>query len=226
MLDQLTVLLNLTDTGQPHGVKALENILVIAMFRCPSMLHGEALYLFKTDNNALLVRRVAHGLLCFDLNSEFGKQGIIFRGEFFRDCCVNGRNSVSMARKGPFMSKTQPFKRHRFPAVVILRAVRMYLRYPLSYQDVTDLLAERGLDVDRSTVFRWVQKFGPELSKRSERHLSRASLNWHVDETYIRVAGKWRYLWRAIDSNGQLKHLAFMLIHTLPYRRSSSIHQG
>jgi len=102
------------------------------------------------------------------------------------------------------MPSKQPFKRHRFPADVILCAVRMYLRYPLSYQDVADLLAERGLGVDRSTVYRWVQKFGPELSKRTERHLKRASLAWHVDETYIRVGGKWRYLWRAIDGNGQL----------------------
>ena len=70
----------------------------------------------------------------------------------------------------------------------------MYLRYQLSYQDVADLLAERGLDVDRSTVFRWVQKFGPEIAKRTEKHLRRASLNWHVDETYIRVCGKWCYL--------------------------------
>jgi len=80
----------------------------------------------------------------------------------------------------------------------------MYLRYPLSYQDVADLLAERGVDLDRSTVFRWVQKFGPELAKRTERHLRRSSLDWHVDEIYIRVGGKWRYLWRAIDANGQL----------------------
>ncbi len=71
-------------------------------------------------------------------------------------------------------------KRHRFPSLIILCAVRMYLRYPLSYQDVTDLLGERGVNVDRSTVFRWVQKFGPELAKRLESHLRRASLNWHV----------------------------------------------
>lgn len=102
------------------------------------------------------------------------------------------------------MPSKQPFKRHRFPAAIILCAVRMYLRYPLSYEDVADLLAERGVDVDRSTVFRWVQKFGPELSKRTEKHLSRASLNWHVDETYLRVGGKWRYLWRAIDADGRL----------------------
>jgi IS6 family transposase len=80
----------------------------------------------------------------------------------------------------------------------------MYLRYPLSYQDVADLLAERSLDVDRSSVFRCVQKFGPELSKRTEKHLTRASLDWHVDETYIQVGGKWRYMWRAIDPNTQL----------------------
>ena len=80
----------------------------------------------------------------------------------------------------------------------------MYLHYPLSHQDVADLLGERGVDVDRSTAFRWVQEFGPELAKRAERHLPRSSQNWHVDETYVRVRGKWRYLWRAIDENGQL----------------------
>ena len=79
------------------------------------------------------------------------------------------------------MPSKRPFKRHRFPVAIILSAVRMYLRYPLSYQGVADLLAERGLDVDRSTVFRSVQKFGVELSKRAEKHLSRASLNWHVE---------------------------------------------
>ena len=78
------------------------------------------------------------------------------------------------------------------------------MRYPLSYQDVVDLLAERGINVDRSTIYRWVIKFGPELTKRTEKHLRRASVDWHVDETYIRVGGKWRYLWRAVDANGQL----------------------
>ncbi|MEP1535490.1 MAG: IS6 family transposase [Paracoccaceae bacterium] len=102
------------------------------------------------------------------------------------------------------MRRKQPFKRHRFPALIILSAVRMYLRYPLSYQDLADLLGERGVDVDRSTVFRWVQKFGPELAKRTESHLRRASLNWHVDETYIRIGGKWSYLWQAIDTDGRL----------------------
>ncbi|MEP3299248.1 MAG: IS6 family transposase [Pseudoruegeria sp.] len=77
-------------------------------------------------------------------------------------------------------------------------------RVPFSYQDVVDLLSERDLNGDRPTVFRWVLKLGPELSKRTEKHLSRSSQNWHVDETYIRGGGKWCYLWRTIDVNGQL----------------------
>ncbi|MEL7389112.1 MAG: IS6 family transposase [Pseudomonadota bacterium] len=96
------------------------------------------------------------------------------------------------------------FRHHRFPKEIILCAVRWYLRYPLSYQDVVDLLAERDVVVDRSTVYRWVQKFGPELTKRTEKHLRRARVDWHVDETYILVGGKWRYLWRAVDANGQM----------------------
>jgi IS6 family transposase len=102
------------------------------------------------------------------------------------------------------MVRKSPFKHHRFPPEIILCAVRWYLRFPLSYQDVVDLLAECDVAVDRSTVFRWVQKFGPELTRRTETHLRRASVDWHVDETYIRVDGKWRYLWRAVDANGQM----------------------
>lgn len=80
----------------------------------------------------------------------------------------------------------------------------MYLRYPLSYQDTADLLAERGIHVDRSTVYRWVRKFGPLIAAGIERRRQWVGLNWHVDETYIRVGGKWRYLWRTIDRQGHL----------------------
>jgi IS6 family transposase len=102
------------------------------------------------------------------------------------------------------MSRGSPFKHHRFPRDVILCSVRWHLRYPLSYQDVADLLEERGITVDRSTVYRCVQKFGPEITRQTEKHLHRASLDWHVDETYLRVGGKWRHLWRAVDANGQM----------------------
>lgn len=97
-----------------------------------------------------------------------------------------------------------PFKHHRFPPDVILCAVRWYCRFALSCRDVRDLLSERGIDVDASTIHRWVRKFGPEIAKRSFKHRSWRGLNWHVDETYIKVGGKWRYLWRAVDQCGQL----------------------
>lgn len=102
------------------------------------------------------------------------------------------------------MSKRNPFKRHRFPPEVILLAVRWYCRYPLSYRDVRDLLAERGVQVDPGTINRWVVKFGPEIAKRSFKHRSWRGLTWHVDETYVRVGDRWRYLWRAVDHRGQL----------------------
>ncbi|MEM6637440.1 MAG: IS6 family transposase [Pseudomonadota bacterium] len=105
------------------------------------------------------------------------------------------------------MPRKSPFKHHRFPREVILCAVRWYLRYRLSYQDVADLLVGRGVTVDGSMPYRWFQKFIPELTKCNDGHLRLAGVNWHVDGTYIRVWGKWRYLWRAIDANGQMVDL-------------------
>lgn len=99
--------------------------------------------------------------------------------------------------------RRDPFRGHRFPRDIILLAVRWYCRFPLSYADVRDLLAERGNSVDRATIYRWVQKFGPEIAKCARSHRSWRGLNWHVDETYVRVGGKWRYLWRAVDQHGQ-----------------------
>ena len=96
------------------------------------------------------------------------------------------------------------FKHHRFPSDVILMAVRWYCRFPLSYRDVRDLLAERGIVIDAATIYRWVQKFGPEIAKRAFKYRSWRGLDWHVDETYVRVEGKWRYLWRAVDQHGRL----------------------
>lgn len=102
------------------------------------------------------------------------------------------------------ISRRSPFKHHHFPREIFRCAVRWYLRFPLSYKNVVDLLAERGVDVDRSTVPRWVQKFGNELFKLTKKHLRCASVDWHLGETYIRVGGKWHYLWRADDANGQM----------------------
>jgi IS6 family transposase len=93
---------------------------------------------------------------------------------------------------------------YRFPREVIAVAVRWYLRYGLSYRDVEELLAERGIEVDHVTVYRWVQTFTAEFidSARPARHAT--GDRWFVDETYVKVAGRWTYLYRAIDQHGQV----------------------
>jgi transposase-like protein len=92
----------------------------------------------------------------------------------------------------------------RFPPDVIMLAVRWYLRYGLSYRDVEELLAERRITVDHVTIYRWVQRFTPELidAARPSRHV--AGDRWFVDETYLKLAGRWVYLYRAIDQHGQV----------------------
>jgi transposase-like protein len=92
----------------------------------------------------------------------------------------------------------------RFPPAVIVLAVRWYLRFGLSYRDVEELLAERGIDVDHVTIHRWVRRFSPLLvdAARFARH--RIGDRWHVDETYVKVAGRWVYLYRAVDQFGQV----------------------
>src|SRR5437867_11082116 len=96
------------------------------------------------------------------------------------------------------------FAGFRFPPEVIVVAIRWYLRFGLSYRDVEELLAERGVEVDHVTIYRWVQRFAPELieAARSRRHA--VGDRWHVDETYVKVGGTWRYLFRAIDQFGQV----------------------
>jgi IS6 family transposase len=92
----------------------------------------------------------------------------------------------------------------RFPPEVILIAVRWYLRYGLSHRDLEELLAEGGIEVDHVTLFRWVQRFTPALvdAARSCRHS--VGGRWFVDETYVKVSGSWRYVYRAIDQYGQV----------------------
>jgi IS6 family transposase len=94
------------------------------------------------------------------------------------------------------------FKWRQFEPEVILMAVGWYLRFALSYRDVEELLAERGLSVDHVTVWRWVQRYAPELDRRLRKRLKATNDSWRVDETYVRVKGKWVYLYRAVDSSG------------------------
>ena len=94
------------------------------------------------------------------------------------------------------------FKWRQTAPELILCAVRWYLRYSLSLRDVEELLAERGLEADHTTIWRWVQRYGPELEQRLRRHLKPTNKSWRVDETYIRMQGACCYLYRAIDSTG------------------------
>jgi transposase, IS6 family len=87
---------------------------------------------------------------------------------------------------------------------VIVLAVRWYLRFGLSYRDVEELLAERGIDVDHVTVHRWVQRFSPLLVDAARFGRHRVGDRWHVDETYVKVSGRWVYLYRATDQYGQV----------------------
>ena len=106
------------------------------------------------------------------------------------------------------MNPKQPFKWRHFQSDIIL-FVRWYLRYPLSYRNLSEMMLERGLTVDHSTVYRWVQAYAPQLDKRCRPHLRATTDSWRVDETYIEVKGEWKYLYRAVDSDGNT--LEFML---------------
>jgi transposase-like protein len=96
------------------------------------------------------------------------------------------------------------FSGHRFPPEVIVLAVRWYLRYGLSYLDLEELLAERGVEVDHVTLFRWVQRFAPLLVDAARPCRHAVSGRWFVDETYVKVSGVWRYVYRAVDDQGQV----------------------
>ncbi len=87
---------------------------------------------------------------------------------------------------------------------MIVLAVRWYLRFGLSYRDVEELLAERGIEVDHVTIHRWVQRFMPLLTDAARPCRHAVGIRWHVDETYVKVAGRWRYAYRAVDQFGQV----------------------
>jgi putative transposase len=102
---------------------------------------------------------------------------------------------------------TISFARHQFPPDIIRHAVWLYLRFTLSFRDVEDLLAERGLDVSYETIRRWVLKFGPLFARELRRRRHRPTSQWHLDEMAVLIAGRRFWLWRAVDDEGEVLDL-------------------
>jgi transposase-like protein len=103
---------------------------------------------------------------------------------------------------GVTVAEAMVFKGRHFDRSVILLCIRWYLAYNLSLRNLEEMMAERGISVDHATIHRWVVRYSPELLKRFNVRKRAVTGKWHVDETYIKVRGRWMYLYRAIDSNG------------------------
>ncbi len=128
--------------------------------------------------------------------NQFTKAGHDRVGRQLYCCSACGRRQTPRSASA--------FRGYRFPDDVIALAVRWYLRFRLPYADIVELLAERGAHVDASTVFDWVQRFTPLYKEAARPHRHRVGARWAVDETYIRLAGRWVYAYRAIDEHGQV----------------------
>src|ERR1700692_1522479 len=95
------------------------------------------------------------------------------------------------------------FKGRHFEREIIILCVRWYLRFKLSFRDLVEMMAERGLSLTHTTIMRWVQRFAPEFERRWNRFVRQTGDSWRVDETYIKIRGVWRYLYRAVDREGK-----------------------
>ncbi len=99
---------------------------------------------------------------------------------------------------------TISYRNLHFPSSIIQYAIWLYARFNLSLRDVEELLAERGIEVSYETIRRWVIRFGPQIARRLRRGRPRAHPQWHLDEMYVSIGGRWMYLWRAIDQEGEV----------------------
>ncbi len=129
-------------------------------------------------------------------SSNLTRDGYDQRGRTIHACGACDRHATN--------ESTSLVAGHRFPRDIILLAVRYYLQLGAAAERIAGILADRGIDVSGGTILRWVQKFGPALSDEIRRHRRPVSTTWLVDETYVKILGKWHYLYRGVDQDGQV----------------------
>jgi len=101
------------------------------------------------------------------------------------------------------LSVDELFKGRHFDREIVILCVRWYLRFKLSFRDLVEMMAERGVDLAHTTIMRWIQRYVPEFEKRWNRFACKAGRSWRVDEAYVKIKGNWTYLYRAVDSEGK-----------------------
>jgi transposase-like protein len=101
------------------------------------------------------------------------------------------------------LSMDDLFKGRHFDREIIILCVRWYLRFKLSFRDLVEMMAERGISLSHTTIMRWIARYVPEFEKRWNRFARRAGASWRVDETYVKIKGRWTYLYRAVDKQGK-----------------------
>jgi putative transposase len=106
-------------------------------------------------------------------------------------------------------TKTISYQRHRFPSDIISHAVWLYHRFCLSFREVEELLAERGIIVTYETIRQWCQKFGPDYGHKLNKRQGRLGDTWHLDEVFVSIQAQRQYLWWAVDQDGDVKNRAF-----------------
>ena len=121
---------------------------------------------------------------------------------------IRGEGAVTLTLGVEFMCYQSPMRavsyhRHPFPPAIIKNAVWLYFRFPLSFRDVEDLLAQRGMDVSYETVRRWSVKFGVAYAGKLRKSHPPADRRWHLDEVFVSINGRNMYLWRAVDCEGR-----------------------
>jgi len=129
-----------------------------------------------------------------------GARALDVENDIGRHRCINRLGRLADGFFGVSSPRCLCFKRRRFPAEIILLCVRWYCRYGISYRDLEEMMAERGVTVDHVTLCRWVQRYAPELEKRVRWYQGYRSSFWRVDETYVRVGGKWKYLFNNLNT--------------------------